>query len=312
MEGLTEDLYKMSIQRIGSWIIDPMPIPMLLGTFNPSPTWPKKVIYDKYIKNDLPAQTLFVEALPDDNPFVTPEQWENWKNLDDQSYNQMIRAMWIFAGQGNIWAYSFRPEKHVINVTDPRDPNHKANVELMKIDKRLPVYLIFDFNVDPITCLVAQRNGITFSRIINEYRIRNSNIFELTERIKNDLGDYYLVATGDASGRARTAITKGNRSFVDIIKSELDLSSVQLQFPKSNPSVANTRVVVNSLFAKHPSFYISSVCNFLIDDLVTIKTDGTGGILDKKKEEKRLKTHLLDNLRYFSWNYFRKWVNIKF
>lgn len=310
MEGLSLDMYKMAIQRIGSWYIDPMPIPILLGTFNPTPQWPKKIIYDRYIKKELKPQELFVEALPDDNPFVTNEQWSNWSNLDEESYNQMIRAIWLFAGQGNLWAYSFRPDKHIVNVTDKMKSNYLDNIELMKIQKSLPVNLIFDFNVDPITCLVGQRNGLSWAKLINEYRLRNSDIFELTERIRNDYGDYYLVATGDASGHNRTAITRGNRSFVQIIQKELQLSPQQMQFPRSNPSVANTRIVVNSVLAKHKEFWISSACQYLIDDLTTIKTDGTGGILDKKKEEKSLRTHLLDNLRYFLWNYFRKFVNI--
>ncbi len=305
MEGLTETLYKMAIQRIGSWYIDPMPAPLLLGTFNPTPLWPKKIIYDRFIKNELPDNVLFVEALPEDNPFVTPEQFKNWDNLDEQSFNQMIKGIWRFLGEGNIWAYSFRPEKHVIDILTPE------GAALMAIDKRLPLYLIFDFNVDPITCLVAQRYQMEWGKIIKEYRLRNSDIFELLERIKVDYPDAFFIVTGDASGRNRTAITRGNKSFVQIIKTELNLSERQVQFPSANTSVSNTRIVVNSVLSKHKKFYISSACNFLIDDLMTIKTDGSGGILDKKKEEKSQKTHLLDNLRYFLWNYFRKFVNLK-
>lgn len=303
-EGLSQLMYQTAIQRIGSWYVPKMPKPVLLGTFNPTQNWIKKIIYDKWIKGTLPEQTLFVEALPNHNPYVTDEQWQNWQNLDEESYNQMIKGLWLFSGEGNIWAYSFKYDKHVKDVT------LQANKDFMKPESVLPVYLIFDFNVDPMTCLVAQKNGLAWSKIFKEYRIRNSDIFELTERIRTDFADFYLVATGDASGRNRTAITKNNRSFVDIIRTELMLSSKQLQFPSVNPSIANTRIVVNSIFSKHQNFFISSECLFLIDDLLSIKTDGTGGILDKAKEAKSLRTHLLDNLRYYSWNYFRSFVKI--
>ncbi len=306
MESLNEKTYSMAIQRIGSWYIEPMPIPVLLGTFNPTPLWPKKLVYDKSIKNELKDQVLYVEALPDDNPFVTDEQWLNWQNLDELSYNQMIKSIWVFDGEGNQFAYSFRYDKHVIDVSKIEGR------ELMRIQKNLPVYLIFDFNVDPITCLVAQRNGVLWGKVIKEYRLRNSNIFELLEQIKNDLADYFLVCTGDASGRQRSALVKGNRTFIQTIQNELHLSAKQMQFPASNPSINNSRIVLNSLLSKHQAFHISSECLYLIDDLQTVKTDGKGGIEKKNDEKNKLKTHLLDNLRYFTWNYFRSFINVKF
>lgn len=295
MEGLSEKLYNRVIERIGSWYIYPMPIPVMLGTFNPTRGWVKKLVYDRHIKNELKENEIFVEAVPDDNPFVTPEQWKNWQNLPEDAYNQMIKAQWVFLMDGNLFAYKFDPYKHV-----------KPRSEIV-IDRRLPLYAIFDFNVDPITCLMAQRESYTKGRIIAEERIRTSDIFELTERIKDTYGEYYLVATGDASGRNKTAITRGNRSYVNIIKAELSLSDLQVQFPKSNPSVRNTRMLMNAIFNKHSDFLISDACPFLIDDLLTVKTDENGEI-DKKTD--KLKTHLLDNLRYFEWNYFRPFLNI--
>lgn len=302
MEALSEKLFTRVKERIGSWYIDPMPIPLLLGTFNPSPTWIKKTIYDAFMKNQLPAAWYYLPALPDDNPFVTADQWENWNTLDPESQQVMIKGVWSFKLDGNIWAYAFDEERHVVDKADPS----------MQLDKRLPVHLIFDFNVDPMTCLVAQREGIAMGKIVNEYRLRNSDIFEMTERIKIDLINegYFIVATGDASGRNRAGQTRGAKSYVDIIRAELKLSDRQMQFPTDNPSIKNTRVVVNSLFHNHKNFKISSACIWLIDDLNTVKTNSEGDI-DKKKID-ATKTHLLDNLRYFCWNYFRSFVKVNF
>lgn len=298
MEGLSEKLYNRMIQRIGSWYISPMPIPLLLGTFNPTKTWVKKFIYERHIESKLKANEIFVEALPEDNPNVTEEQWLNWQNMDEESYNQMIKAQWIFMQDGNLFAYKFDYKKSVVDY---------RSLEVIP-KKALPLYAIFDFNVDPITCLLGQKEGWQIGRIVGEIRIRTSDIFELIERLKTEYGDYYLVATGDASGRARTAITRGNKSFVQIIQNELSLSPNQVQFPESNPSVRNTRMLMNSIFNKHKDFLISSKCLHLIDDLQTVKTNEKGEI-DKKTDP--LKTHLLDNLRYFMWNYFRQFINFK-
>jgi hypothetical protein len=204
-----------------------------------------------------------------------------------------------------LFAYSFNEKKHVVDV------NTAAGKEIMTAKKGLPVKLIFDFNVDPITCLVAQNDGLKWIRILKEYRLRNSDIFELCERVHNDWGDYFCVATGDASGRNRSALTKGNRTYVQTIQKLLHLSPRQMQFPSSNPSIANTRMLMNSLFFKHPDLLISSDCQFFIDDLRTVKIkeqqDKSVGI---EKSKDPLKTHLLDNGRYYFWNYLRKFINM--
>jgi hypothetical protein len=301
-EGVQQKLLTRVTERLGSWYIDPMPPPLLFITFNPTKEWPKAEIYERFIQGEFKDNEIFIEALPNDNPFVTAEQWKNWENLDEDSYNQMIKASWAFPSDGKVFAYKFDRKKHVVDVRTPE------GAEFMKIIKTLPLHLIFDFNVDPITCLVAQRSGISWGKIIHEYRLRNSDIFELIERIKEDFGEYFLVATGDASGRNRTAITKGNRSYVRIIQDELKLSDRQMQFPKSNPTIADTRVLTNSIFNKHKSFWISSNCLWLINDLETVRTDEKGGI---EKDKDKLKTHLLDNLRYFHWNYFKTFLNFK-
>lgn len=301
MEGLSEKLFQRAIERLGSWYIPTMPIPILLGTFNPTDTWVKKKIYDPYRDGTLPEAWHFQEALPDNNPFVTAEQWANWDNLDPISRAQLIEGIWRFMNDAKLFAYSFDQKKHVVDVNTPEGK------ELMTAKKGLPVKLIFDFNVDPMTCLVAQNDGLKWVKILAEYRLRNSDIFELCARVKSDWGDYYCVATGDASGRQRQAITRGKRTYIYTIQRLLKLSPRQMQFPMSNPSVSNTRMVLNSLLHRHPDFKISSECQYTIDDLATVKVNDKGEI-DKKKDA--LKTHLLDNVRYLVWNYLRKFINI--
>jgi len=299
MEGLSEKLLTRSIERVGSWYLPKMPIPLILGTFNPTDTWVKDKIYDPYVLGKLPDTVDFTEALPKDNPYVTAEQWANWENLDPISRAQMIEGIWQFLQDVKLFAYSFHKDKHVIDVQTEK------GAAFMTPDKRLPLYCVFDFNVDPVTCLICQRYKTDWAKVIAEYRLRNSDIFALTAKVMEDWGDFYLIATGDATGRARSALVKGNRTYIKTVMQELSLSPKQMQFPKSNPSVRNTRILMNSLFHKHGNIWISSNCQFLIDDLRTVKVNEKGEI-DKTKDAR--KTHLLDDLRYFFWNYFRSFV----
>ena len=304
MEGLSETLMDRAIERAGSWYIPNMPPPLIFGTFNPTHKWVKKKIYDKWRHGNLDPDEYFQEALPENNPFVTQDQWENWKKMDPITYNQLIKSQWVFKADGNLFAYSFDPEKHVVDTEDP------AGAEVMTAKRALPVKLIFDFNVDPMTCIVTQHDGLRWIKVLHEYRLRDSDIFEVLTRIKTDwiIPGFFVVATGDASGRARQGAVKGRRSYVQIIRSQLRLSTRQMQFPKKNASVADTRIVLNALLHSHPFFKIASRCQFLIDDLLTVKTDDEGNI-DKDKD--KLKSHFLDNIRYLSWNYLRKWVHIQ-
>jgi len=302
MEGISEKLLERAIERLGSWYIKNMPIPLLMGTFNPTNTWVKKKLYDRHTAGTLPEDWFYQEALPSDNPFVTADQWKNWNNLDPISYNQLIKSVWRFANDAKLFAYSFDEEKHVVDITTP------AGIAWSKPIKVLPVKLWFDFNVDPMTCLVTQSNGLIWSKVLQEYRLRDSDIFEVLTRINTDWvkAGYYVEVSGDASGRARQGAVKGKRSYIQIIKSELQLSPRQVRFPVVNPSIADTRIVMNSVFHRHPNFKVSSACQFFIDDIATVKVSDTGEI-DKKD---KLKTHLLDNGRYFMYHDLRKFVNM--
>lgn len=307
MEGLSEKLFSRAMERLGSWYIPNMPPPILMGTFNPTDTWVKAKVYDRWVDNILPEDWLFIEALPVDNPFVTADQWKNWENLDPLSRQQLIDGIWRFLTDSKLFAYAFNEKKTVVDSdSEAIDPRFKmSGKEFMKPVKKLPLKVLFDFNVDPITAIICQNNGLEWGKVYAEYRIRNSDIFELCERINTDWGDYFLVASGDASGRNRSALVKGNRTALQTIKHELGLSDRQMQFPRSNASVKNTRILMNSIFHRHPNFYIAKQCVFLINDLKGVKVNDKGEI-DKTKDA--LKTHLLDCLRYFHWNYFRKFI----
>lgn len=300
MEGISQKMYERSKERLGSWYIPNMPPPILLGTFNPTQAWVKSKIYDKWRNDLLAPNEMFIEALPNHNPYVTKDQWENWENLDPISKAQMIQGIWKFLTDAKLFAYAFNAAKTVVDVET------EEGAALMKPKKSLPVTISFDFNVDPITALACQNDGMKWGKVIKEYRLRNSDIFELCTRIKSDWEGYFLLATGDASGRARNAITRGNRSAVQTVQRLLGLRPVQMKFPTSNPSVRNTRVLLNSLFHNHTNFYISSECQYLIADLEGVKVDDKGDI-DKKKDA--LKSHLIDGFRYWIWRNFRAFIN---
>jgi hypothetical protein len=291
VEELQEKTLEMCISRAGSWYLEDMPTPLIIGSFNPTLTWVRTRIYLPWVEGKLVAPWFFLEALPDDNPWVTEEQWKNWQNMDDELFKRFIKGSWEFAKPANVFAYAFDENKHHRDVG---------------IDNDYPLYASFDFNVEPITCLMEQHD-VGWIRYVKEHRLLNSDIWALTDHIVANHPEAFFMVTGDATGTARSAISKGNRNYYQIIKSQLVISTNQIRVPRANPSVRNTRVLTNALFAKHPDICLNKfACPHLTLDLNGVVVDEHGDI--DKAADKR-KTHLLDCLRYNNWTWHRDFID---
>lgn len=291
IEELQEITLQMCISRAGSWVIGNMPTPLILGSFNPTLTWVRNKIYVPSQEGTLIEPFFYQDASPEDNPFVTAEQWKGWEHMDEQLYSQFVGGSWEFARPANVFAYSFDEKKH-----------HKD----LAYNSDFFLYTSFDFNVEPITCLMAQHD-INWISVIKEHRLLSSDIWALTDHIIANHPQAYFMVTGDASGRARSAISKGNKTYYQIIKDQLQLSTNQIRVPKANPSIRNTRVLTNALFSKHPNYFINTkACPHLTLDLNSVVVKQNGEI---DKDADKRKTHLLDCLRYYNWTFHRDFID---
>lgn len=284
-EELGLKMWSMGVQRAGSWYIDPMPPPFIFTTFNPTQKWPKKKFNEPFIDGKLNAPYYFLEALPNDNPFVTKDQWEAWQTLDSQSYDRMIKGDWSAFSVDSPFFYAFDEVKHVSECI---------------YDNSQHVDLSFDFNVDPITCLASQEvNGQI--RIIKEFRLSNSDIYQLCDMIKVVFPSALFRVTGDATGRARSALASGNLNYYSVIKQCLGLSSMQMKQPNINPSIRDSRVLCNSILQNF-NLIIDASCEFLIEDMKYVEVNDENEI-DKTKDKH--KSHLADCLRYLLNSFHR-------
>lgn len=281
-EELAQKTLNICISRVGSWYIDPMPPGLIFGSFNPTQKWVKDEIYLKWRNAELPADTFFQTALPSDNAFVTTDQWTNWGTMDERYQKQFIEGDWTdFDATDNRFAYCFEPAKHM------------GTVELSAT--RAPLILSFDFNVDPITCLVAQHTQGEL-RGKEQIQLANSDIYKLCEYIKVKYGNNLMacLVTGDASGQNRSALTKDNQNYYQIIKKELGLSWNQFKVPKVNPPLEENRVLVNAVLHRYSVILDKEGCKPLEHDLMNVRVLPDGGI---DKTDKKL-THCLDCFRY--------------
>lgn len=304
LEELQEATYFKCLERSGSWYdCDPMPPPFNFYTFNPTFTWVKKKIYDVYKKGELRKPFYFLEASPRDNPFVTAEQWKQWDLLDDISKAMFIEGMWEVPVDG-VYFHEFRSAKHIRPT---------------QFVKTMDLWLSFDFNVDPMTCVVAQTDEQSWVRFIKEYRIANSDTYEMCDRIISDFGElnpYYQI-TGDASGMNRSSATIGHINHYDIIKEKLGISLSQIKVLSANPGISESRSFCNSIMKSITEFSVDPAMEFTIMDLRFTETGvDTKGHMSIKKTgmnkyaglDNSQMTHLGDAVRYLLHAILNDWI----
>lgn len=232
-----------------------------------------------------------------DNKHVTNERialLEWLADSDPYYYTVFAEGVWGNIKAGSPFIFNFNKKKHI-----------KKGLEAIP---HLPIILSFDFNTEPITCLVGQCDGLHEVRILDEYRLINSDIEELCTRIISDYQDRMLLVTGDASGQNRTAL-KRDLNYYKEIKRVLQLGMGNFKIPAGNPRVKNTRVLCNALLKKHTNYFFSDRVPFLVLDIDMCEVDEKGGI-DKKKDKH--KSHLLDAWRYFNYTFLHKFLDRKY
>ena len=225
-----------------------------------------------------------------DNPHIDRDEIDELrKQLDDLSFRCEILAEDVDLAY-NPFAYAFNADRHVRPV---------------QFDKNQTLYLSFDFNVDPITCIAVQSTGVAI-HVVREFALPNSDIYALCDQIVSAYPTASFVITGDSTGANRTAVTQGNLGYYDVVRNKLRLGNAQMKQPRMNPSVRDTRVLLNSLLQNH-TVLIDPSCTGLIRDLKYVEVDGEGDIKKDRSTENK-KADLLDCLRYYLYTFHSDFI----
>lgn len=307
VEELQHKTFDKAIERAGRWygVKGVMPPPIILMTFNPTFGWIKKKIHDQHKAEKLKTPYYYLQALPDDNPWNTDEQWRSWENMDPETYARFIKGEW-----------DIKIENQFFHQFSGR------NVAPVSVDWREDVWLSFDFNVDPMTCIVGQSDGRSFVRVLHEFRTPNSDTYDLCEKIRPLIyGREHLVKiTGDASGKNRMSGARQHINQYEIIRNELNLSLDQFFVPSANPTISDSRSFMNSLLYRLPEFHVDPSCEHLIQDLKFLETDidrsghigiKKSGVNNSLQIDNAMIGHLADCLRYFCHATMYEWIKMR-
>lgn len=286
IEELSEKLFQTGCSRIGSWLIQDMPKPITLATFNPTQTWVKERIYEPWRTNTLPESFYYMNALPSDNAYVTPEQWQAWEMLESRYRQQYIDGDWTdFGSTQGRWAFAFDDEKHIAR------PEIHAN-------RMFNLYLSFDFNRNPICCSVIQNiNGQI--RVIETIKLENSDVFAMCNYILAHYGGFVYVVTGDCTGHHHHAIAQNNMTYYTVIRTQLRITGNQFCAPYSNPRLEDNQVLVNTILAHCDVRINEHKAKGLIYDLRNVKMNPNGTIVKDNRQDPSQQADALDTFRYY-------------
>lgn len=256
-----------------------------LLSFNPIDEnhWLKK----RFIDKTDPDATVLVTTYKD-NLFLTDVDVAQLLKLADRNqlyFDVYVLAKWGVVVKSNKFYYAFSNEKHII-------PSYEPN-------PHLPITVSFDFNVVPMTAIVAQKLNDMYSVVFDELKIPEGSTEEMCELIKAKYIKwlYNMDVTGDATGRNREKARRGNINSYMVIREELELDDRNILVRSKNPENKDARILCNSVL-QHAEFKITANCKETINDMVygAIKITSSGKIeIIKTEAEGR---HFLDNTKY--------------
>lgn len=179
-------------------------------------------------------------------------------------------------------------------------------------EEGMPVYLSFDFNVNPGTCIAWQEgtyeDGKPWIHYFDEIVVQDADVYKMCDRVMSKFPNDYLKVTGDRTALKKEFAQRTNAvNTWTIIKKELGLTDAQLQLV-TNPRTENVKMLCNSLLAKHNEIFFHPRMKNTIRDLRFVTVDGDGKINKKNRKDVLQQADLLDCWKYSCWTFHRKFV----
>jgi phage terminase large subunit len=253
--------------------------------------WIKNLLFDT---PSYRAKTDIIHATYRDNKFLTEDDimaLEMLKDISQYDYDVYVLGKWGVIRPDDPFFYNFDDRKHVRECS---------------INKFLPIYLSFDFNI--VNSCIAGQVSVSerYVRVLKEWHKKGLDLEDLVIDIVNEYGvNRQYVITGDASGNSGSALTKGNIGAYEIIKKtlkEIGVENAEFRVPNSNLGLLNSKTICNTILKKEEDLFLDNNCTQTKNDIMRMKQSSDGG-LDKKDANAKDYGHLGDCFRYFLANF---------
>jgi hypothetical protein len=206
--------------------------------------------YEMYLKGKQDDDWESFQYTTIEGGIVTPEEIEQAKqDIDIRTFRQEFEG--TFENYAGAVYYNFHP---VDNVVKPRE-----------IDWTKPLHLGIDFNVDPMSCCVAQieKEKIYF---IDEIVIYGSNTDELVQEIRDRYGSKsQIICYPDPASKQRKT-SAGGRTDLSILQN----AGFKVKVKHKHPAIRDRVNAVNSRLKDSKGerhIFVSQSCKTLIKGL---------------------------------------------
>src|SRR5690242_11624056 len=251
-------------------------------------------VYRRFV-SDPEGDYKLVVAPPFENRFLLGKIPDFYKRLaksyDENFYRQEALGAYLNMTGGLVYR-SFSREEHI---------------QELQPDGRLPLLWTLDFNVDPMSSLVAQIAGGKV-RVLDEIVIRHATTMQACEEFLKRFPEHRagIYVFGDASGNKEQ--TTGSSDY-EMVREHFSINSntaVHYRVPKANPSVRERINLTNSKLwsaSGETGLLVDPKCKELIKDLEQVCFKQDSYQIDKDRDRQR--THLSDALGYLLWQEYR-------
>ncbi|MGA2576973.1 MAG: terminase family protein [Bryobacteraceae bacterium] len=247
-------------------------------------------VYRKFIADPVAGYSAIV-ATPNENTYLldkVPDFYERLKSSYDENFYQQEALGKYLTMQGGLVYCAFNRADHVKSLH--ANPN-------------CPLWWALDFNVDPMSSVVAQIDGRTVL-VLDEFALRHASTHEACEEFEKRFPNHRsgVVIYGDASGNSQH--TTGASDY-QVVREYFRMhygARFAYKVPKANPSVRERIMLTNSKLrsaAGEIRMLVDPKCKELIKDFEQVSYKADSNAIDKDRDRHR--THLSDALGYLLW-----------
>jgi Terminase large subunit, T4likevirus-type, N-terminal len=251
-------------------------------------------VYERFIANPVQGYEVFLSR-PFENRYLldqVPDYYERLKSsYDERFYQQEVLGEYLNLHAGQVYS-SF---------------DRTRNVETVAIDASQPIRWALDFNVDPMSSIVAQMvNGRV--RVADEIVLRRATTLDACEEFLKRYGGHSagVIVYGDASGQRMQTSGATDYQMVGDFMRRRRVQGFRMEVGSSNPLVAERVNLVNAKLRNadgEVALVMDPRCRELIKDFEQVSYKPDSSVVDKEKDSKR--THLSDALGYLIWQEMR-------
>lgn len=278
------------------------------------------VMYNR-IKNDLPLE----EALFLDYPTLTAPQGTFYTEVNYTVLEEKGLLSTRFINRANLLKKIKPKEYEAIYLNKAPDESDRAVVKNFTKDNivdcqyvdDLPLHLTWDFNVDPMSCILAHKTKdkiFYFDEVVLENSTTQQTIDEVIRRYPKHKSD--IIINGDASGDNRSTQSEYSNYIIirNALKKHYPSTKIKFDIPARNPSIMDRILAFNQMVYNdngERNLFVSPKCERLLYNVKNLMFKIGTFVVDvptysqiKTNPLLKFLEHPYDAASYLAWFYF--------